>query len=166
MIIGTGAGLLLLLQVVSGCATLEDYIRFRVPPEVQRVVRVGPTVPLSQSGVVASSWSAYIESNTQLLQSNVRKAWGTLYFVQGLLEVGVSGLEAPGGFPVGGAILALLFGTGGLMLERPGQGKKTAGEKEASHKHGRKVVMDVLALVGGSRRPRGNNNPTPSDPEA
>lgn len=164
-IAAVGLSGLILTMVASGCQTLEDYIRFRVPPEIQRVIHSDSLMPLSEQAAVVNAWTAYVETNSASLDANIRRAFGTLYLVQGLMQVGLEGVKGSGGFPFGGVALALLFGSGGLMMERPGQGKRTAVEKEASHKHGRKIVMDVLSLVGGSRR-RTGGSPGTGEPEA
>jgi hypothetical protein len=155
--LASGAVLLAVMAGIQGCE-ISDLVKVKVPPNIQRVTGSAPIVTLTDAPAIrADAITLQTRAIAQFDESIQRgQMWGD--FLAAGLNLGLTAGEgALAGVPGGGLLVSLLFGAGGLMMRKPGDGKtiktlegdllgqataaleKLAKEKRASYNKGVKV---------------------------
>jgi len=142
---------LILLGVASGAAgcSLQDLIKFDVPPAVSQVTDAPERASLSDAQFIWDEWQKHVDSASNQLAKSVGEANERYEILSNLTSMGVEALSVQAGQFPGGAILVTgLSLLTGLFLKKPGTDKAVAGEKENSYNAGisagKKMAIELM----------------------
>ena len=134
---------LMFCLAASGCQ-VSDLIKVNVPSEVKEAVGVEGDVTLTDAPVVWEDWNQYVKKNTDRFESETKKSYELLGFINTATDIAISSAEAAApAFPGGAIVFGLLAGTAGLFMKKPGTDKVLAKEKEDSYNAGMKKAKDL-----------------------
>ena len=121
--IASGAVVLAIIAGMQGCR-ISDMVKVRVPPNIQRVTGSAPVVTLTEApGIRSDAITLQTRAIAQFDDSIQRGQMWSDFKAAGLNLGVVMGEGAVAGIPGGGLLTSLLFGAGGLLLRKPGDGK-------------------------------------------
>ena len=121
--LASGAVVLAIIAGMQGCR-ISDLVKVRVPPNIQRVTGSAPVVTLTDApGIRSDAITLQTRAIAQFDDAIQRGQMWSDFFAAGLNLGVVMGEGTLAGVPGGGLLVSLLFGAGGLMMRKPGDGK-------------------------------------------
>jgi hypothetical protein len=119
------AAAFLAFTLYSGGCTLDDTIKVRVPDKVQKATGVGPKVTLAEAPYVREDYVTDFERGLKQFDENYEDSAWFKELIASTLDSSVPVIDsALAGVPGGAIISSLLFGLGGLYLNKPGAKKE------------------------------------------
>lgn len=139
-ILAIAAAAALGIAVVSGC-TASDFVKVKVPTEVQKATNTPAKVSLTEAPEVLED---YVRGGERF-KDNIERGYEILGFLTSLTDVGIE--FGKGAIPGGALGLSLLTGLGGLFLKGPGTAKEKRDSYNKGIEEGKRLAESALATL-------------------